>query len=159
MSQPLHHLYDLALHTRDEQGRRAEALRGRLGPVLAAAALGVSLLSGPLAGGARPAGVGGGFATTLVFGGLLVTLLAARSLLGPRQLMSHDIDMSHLMTLLEQEGALDDITTFYTAMIAHLHDDATDNVALLDRLDATFTAMLCGILVILCGLALAALVG
>ena len=54
VSEPLAHLYDLALRTLDEQERRAEALRGRLGP-LAAAALGVTLLSGPLVAERRTA--------------------------------------------------------------------------------------------------------
>jgi hypothetical protein len=37
MSEPLSRLYDLALRTLDDQERRADALRSRLGPVLAAA--------------------------------------------------------------------------------------------------------------------------
>jgi hypothetical protein len=81
MSEPLARLYDLALRTLDDQERRADALRSRLGPVLAAAALGVTLLSGPLVGGAPPITVAGKLMLVVSMGGLAAALLAAARIL------------------------------------------------------------------------------
>ncbi|HEV7773234.1 MAG TPA: hypothetical protein VGO48_08135 [Conexibacter sp.] len=82
MSQPLAHLYDLAFRTLDDQERRADALRSRLGPVLAAAALGVSLLSGSALGDAEPSTIGGKLGLVIGVGGLLVSTIAAFRILG-----------------------------------------------------------------------------
>jgi hypothetical protein len=69
VSEPLARLYDLALRTLDEQERRSDALHGRLGPVLAAAALGVTLLSGPVFGGEPPSRLIGKLSPLLRRGG------------------------------------------------------------------------------------------
>jgi len=116
MSQPLAHLYALALRALDEHDRRADALRGRLGPVLAAAALAASLLSGPVVGGTHPTSIVGKLALVVAVGGLLTTIL-------------------------------------------RLAEARDRHLAAYEHLAATFTAMLWGILVMLCGLALAAIVG
>jgi hypothetical protein len=83
MSEPLVRLYDLALRTLDDQERRADALRSRLGPVLAAAALGVSVLSGPVVGGVHPAAATANTFTAMLWG-ILVMLcgLALTALVG-----------------------------------------------------------------------------
>ncbi len=48
---------------------------------------------------------------------------------------------------------------FYETMIARLGDHIDHRTSTLEQLVAAFTAMLWGILVMLCGLALAAIVG
>lgn len=159
MSEPLAHLYDLALRALDEQERRVDALRGRLGPVLAAAALGTSLLSGPTIGGFAPKGVAGIVAIALALSGLLATLSAAAYLVGGRRFVGLDSDPRGLLAALQREGLLDDDALFFDAMIGHLGRRRAHNAAAILRLEAAFTAMLCGILVMQCGLALAAIVG
>jgi hypothetical protein len=158
-SEPLDHLYALALRTLDEQERRAEALRGRLGPVLATAALGASLLSGPLLGGGEPVSVAGTLAAAAALAGLVVTIAAAFKLLRASGRVTFGTDVPHMVDVLDHDGALDDITAFYSTMIARLGEIAARDAAMLDRLGSTLTAMLCGILVMLCGLAFAAIVG
>jgi len=159
VSQPLAHLYDLALRTLDEQERRADALHGRLGPVLAAAALGASLLSGPLIGGGRPASVAGKLSVALALGGLLVALAVAFRLLAERRQPLDRLDPHAVMLELRAAGLLEDERVFYATMIARIQDDVGHNTAAIERLASLFTAMLWGILSMLCGLALAALVG
>ncbi len=159
MSQPLAHLYDLALRALDEQERRAEALRGRLGPVLAATALGASLLSGPLVGGERPASVAGVLALVVALVGLTTALAAARTLLTVAHRVSFDPNLQRLTAELDARRSLDDAQAFYVAMIGWLAVHQRANRHVLDRLEATFTVLLWGILVMLCGLAGAALVG
>lgn len=159
VSQPLARLYDLALRTLDEQERRVEALRGRLGPVLAAAALGTSLLSGPMVGGAHPATLGGKLCLAIAVGSLLVTVGAAFRLLVSRKRPVLDLDHRELATELARDGLLDDEAAFYTTMIARLGGQLKREAETSARLSTAFTAMLWGILVMLCGLALAALVG
>jgi hypothetical protein len=157
-AEPLARLYDLALRALDEQERRADALRARLGPVLAAAALGASLLSGPVVGGEPPSSVAGILALVVAVGGLAVALVATRSLLTHRAAPLEE-DVSRLTVELGQDSALDDATQFYEAMIGRLARHARRTTRSLDGSERTFTAVLCGILVMLCGLALAALVG
>jgi hypothetical protein len=159
MSEPLAHLYALALRALEEQERRAEALRGRLGPVLAAAALGASLLGGPEAPSAPRSAAAGAVPIALTLVGLGATLAAVAYVMSAGRRMPHGPDAQRLTTALASTGALDEPTRFYPVMIEHLHRHAAENRALFDRLHAAFTAMLCGILLMLCGLALAALVG
>ena len=159
MSEPLSRLYDLALRTLDDQERRADALRGRLGPLLAAAALGVTLLSGPVVGGTHPVSVAGKLALAAAVAGLFIAVCAATSLLRAGGRDASDIDIDALVEQLSGEGALDDLSAFYSTMIVLIGRVTTTDAALLDRLRTRFTAMLCGILVMLCGLALSALVG
>lgn len=159
MSEPLARLYDLALHALAEQDRRADALRGRLGPVLAAAALGVSLLSGPVTGGAHPTGVGGRLAIAVAICGLLLTIAGVARLVGVRRQAVDEIDPQRLTAELKREGLLDDEGNFYEAMIVRLGDRLDRRERANEQLVAAFTAMLWGILAMLCGLALAAIVG
>jgi len=137
VSEPLAHLYALALRALDDQERRADALRGRLGPVLAAAALGTSLLSGPAVGGTSPGSLAGTLAAVLTIGGLVATPAAAAYVMGRRSRT----------------------TAFYETMISQLNSHRLRNVGAIDLLERAFTAMLCGILVMLCGLATATIVG
>lgn len=159
MSEPLSRLYDLALRTLDDQEQRADAVRGRLGPTLAAAALGVTLLSGPLVGGEPPHGAAGKIALVIAAGGFFVAALSALALLQARQRVSLDADPQALRRDLGRIGALEDVDAFHAAMITRFSRTAATNAELLDGLHTRFTAMLYGIQVMLCGLALAALVG
>ena len=120
MSEPLARLYDLALRALDDHERHADALRGRLGPVLAAAALGASLLSGPVLGGAHPASVAGKLAIGLAMAGLLVMTAGAFHLLAARHRLTDRIDPRRLTRELERRGALDDEAAFYETMIARV---------------------------------------
>lgn len=159
MYQPLAHLYDLALRGLDEQERRVDALRGRLGPVLAAAALGTTLLGGPAIGGRRSDGVLGTVAIAVTVVGLLITLGTAAHLLRAVRVASFDADPHRLAVALSRDGVLDDLTRFYWAMIEGLGVVRVDNERGIRRLSRTFTSMMCGILVMECGLALAVIVG
>lgn len=159
MSQPLAHLYALALRALDEQDRRADALRGRLGPVLAAAGLGASLLSGPVAGATHSASIAGKGAIAMTVGGLLLMTTSAFRLLSVRHRLTDRIDPRRLTRELEQRGALDDEMAFYETMIARIGREVDRGALALQQLAAAFTAVLCGILMMLCGLAFAAIVG
>jgi hypothetical protein len=127
--------------------------------VLAAAALSASLLSGPIVGGSRPTSAGGTLAVLFAAGGLLVSVAAAFRLLASRRRISNEFNAGTLMTTLKQADALDDSARFYTTMIARLSHRGIRNAAFIEQLAADFTAMLCGILVMLCGLAVSAIVG
>lgn len=159
MSEPLARLYDLTLRTLDEQERRADALRGRLGPVLAAAALGVSLLSGPIVGGAHPTSIGGKLAVVVAVCGLLAAVAGVLRLLGAPRRPVDAVDPWEILRQLEQDGLLYDDAVFFEAMILRLAVHHHRRVAGLVDLASAFTAMLWGILVMLCGLAFAAIVG
>jgi hypothetical protein len=159
VSEPLSRLYDLALRALEEQERRADALRGRLGPTLAAAALGASLLSGPLVGGARPATFAGGLALVVAVGGLAVAVAAAGRMLAGRRGPTDALNALDLVEDLRRGDLLADEAAFYEAMITRLAERAESASEASDRLATTFTAILWGILVMLCGLGLAALVG
>lgn len=159
MSEPLARLYDLTLRTLDDQERRADALRARLGPLLAAAALGVTLLSGPVVGAAHPGSLGGKLALLLAVGGLLLSTAAAFRLLGFGHRRSEALDPRRLTDDLMNGNQLDDEAAFYAAMVARIGEEIDTRDDALDELATTFTVMLWGILLMLCGLALAALVG
>lgn len=159
MSQPLARLYELALRTLDDQERRADALRGRLGPVLAATALGVTLLSGPVVGGARPHTLPGKLALVVAVGGVIATTLGVFRLLSAHHHPMRDIQPRRLVADLERDGLLDDDKDFYSVMILRLSERLDENAEAIEQLARAFTFMLWGILAMLCGLALAALVG
>jgi hypothetical protein len=160
VSEPLAHLYALALRALDDQERHADALRGRLAPVLAAAALGTTLLSGPVVGGQAPTSLAGALAIVVAVGGLVWTLVvASHVLLGWRQRAAFDSDVHRLTIALDRAGLLDDVALFYETMIVRISEHGARIETTIDRLEAAFTQMLCGVLVMLCGLALAAVVG
>jgi hypothetical protein len=159
MSQPLARLYDLALRALDEQERRADALRGRLAPVLAAAALGASLLSAPVVGGAHPASAAGKAAIAASTASLLVAAAAAFRVLAERRLSIDRLDPHALMVEFRASEMLDDEAAFYATMLARLRDHFGYNAVAIERLAAAFTVMLWAILVMLCGLTVAVIVG
>jgi hypothetical protein len=159
VSEPLARLYDLALRTLDDQERRADALRSRLGPVLAAAALGVTLLSSPLVGSEPPASVAGKLALVVAVGSLFVVIAAGFRLLGARNHRIDELVSAGLTSELRREGLLAEEDAFYSTMIVRFADRAELNAGRIARLARSFSAMLWGIHVMLCGLALAALIG
>jgi len=159
VSEPLARLYDLALRALDDHERRADALRGRLGPTLAAAALGVTLLSGPLVGGAYPTTAPGKLALLVTVSGLAATIGAAFCVLLTRLSPIPGLDPVELLNELTEKDLLDDARSFYSTMIERIGDRMERDAELVDQLTTAFTALVCGILVMLCGLAFAALVG
>ena len=157
MPQPLAHLYDLALRALDDQERRASELRSRVGPVLAAGGVGTTLLAGP-AFSANPRGVVEIGAIAVAIIALLSTIGAAGYLL--RASPTDDgIDVVSSIGNLALLNALDDIGAFYVSMIAALHGRQVCNGRAIRRLHVAFTVILCGILVELCGFAVAAVIG
>jgi uncharacterized integral membrane protein len=158
-AQPLAHLYDLALRDLDDHKRRADAVRGRLGPVLAATTLGVTLLTGPLVASAHPGTSLGKLALAVAVGSLLVVVVSAFRLLTERRQPIDDLDPYAWMIEFRARGLLDDEDLFYTTTITRMRNHVDQNAAAVKRLAKTFTAMSCAILVMLCGLALAAIVG
>jgi hypothetical protein len=159
VSEPLARLYDLALRTLDDQERRADALRGRLGPVLAAAALGVTLLSGPVLDGPPPTGAIDHLALVVTIGGLFLTVAGAFATLSSRGAIAMELAPRRLELELRRDGVLDDTAAFCSAMVERLDRQWRRNAASLDRLHGRFTLMLCGIHMMLCGLALVSIVG
>jgi hypothetical protein len=92
-------------------------------------------------------------------GGLFAALSAAAALFRTGDRRSPDTDVRALAVDLTRDGALDDVSIFYARMISRLSREIAINDDRLARLHTYFTGMLCGILAMLCGLALAALVG
>jgi hypothetical protein len=159
VSEPLARLYDLALRALDDHERRIDALRSRLAPTLAAAALGVTLLSGPLVGGARPVTFAGKLALVAAVSGRLVVIGAAFRLLSAHRHPVPDIDPERLAGDFARSGLLEDEMAFYRAMLMKLSERRNEAADAIVQLAQAFTAMLWGILVMLCGLALVALIG
>lgn len=96
-------------------------------------------------------------ALTLALAALAVTLGGSARLLTARV----DVDQiggAALQRALRDQGALVDATAYYTLMIPMLDARAAETRAAIDALERVFTRILCGIRVVLCGLALAALV-
>lgn len=79
--------------------------------------------------------------------------------MGERDAISFDIDPSSLAQALDDAGALDDELGCYRIMLGRLALVTEQNADMVNRLAQEITRMLWGILVMLCGLALAALVG
>lgn len=130
-SAALTELYALALRALDAHERRAGELRGRLAPVLAAGGLATTLLAGPALDAARSGGMGPIAATVVAVGGFLAAIWAAVVLLLTRQ-QAFAIVLLHGMSVAGQDE--------------------------LDRLHRIFTVNVCGMLVMVCGFAVAALV-
>jgi len=91
--------------------------------------------------------------------GLLVTIGAAFGVLSTRHRLDAGLAPRALLDELAAEGLLDDATGFYEAMIMRLDRTRSRDADTIERATTAFTAMLCGILVLLRGLTLAALVG
>ena len=157
MSVPLAHLHALAHRTLDAHERRAGELRARLAPVLAAGVAGGALLSPEAVAALR----GGTVISTGVFLLTLVGALFTVSTIG--RFLSHrsnDETMrpERVHRLLTSQGALDDERSFHEAMTSVLSEACAVATGELDTLHRQFTAIMCGILVVLCGLALTAVV-
>jgi hypothetical protein len=69
------------------------------------------------------------------------------------------MDPYRLTAELDREGLLHDEAAFYETMIVRLGRQFDRSAQAIDELTTAFTAMLWGILVMLCGLALATIVG
>lgn len=157
MPTPLTHLYALALRALDAHERRAAELRARLAPVLAAAAAGLALLAAPSAPALATGGRATALALVLAVAGLLTTVLAAWKMLTHRP-QRNPLNARALLDDAETDGSIKDETSFLRWMIEAVgqrEDDAETEVNWLGR---QFTAVMGGILVMLCGLAIAALV-
>ena len=125
----------------------------------AATAIGVTLLSGPVIGGTRPHTLTGKLALVVAVGGLIVTTLGVFRLLSAHRHPMRDIHPRRLVADLGRDGLLGDDEGFYTAMILRLSERQDESMEAIEQLARAFTFMLWGILVMLCGLALAVLVG
>jgi hypothetical protein len=119
----------------------------------------VTLLSGPLVGGGQPDTLAGKLALIVAVGGLFLGIAAAFRILSIRHRPSEAFDPRRLTAALADGDELEDGAAFHAAMIERIGTELDDCANTLGRLTITFTAMLWGILVMLCGLALAALVG
>ncbi|HEX4804852.1 MAG TPA: hypothetical protein VFU94_03030, partial [Conexibacter sp.] len=107
----------------------------------------------------HPASVVGKLAIAVAIGGMVAMTAGAFRLLSARRRAPDRLDPRELIATLQRDDALDREAAFYETMIVRIgaHVDAATGA--LERLTASFTAMLWGILVMLCGLALAAIVG
>jgi len=124
--------------------------------VLAAGGLGTTLLAGPALGRNSPGGVPIA-ALIVALVGLLGALCGAGYLLTTPGLPTK-VDPQALVQAFERQRELDDLDAFYRTMIGGLGAMRQRGDRELRRLHRVFTYMLCGILVELCGLALAAAV-
>lgn len=154
---PLADLYALALRTLDAHERRASELRARVTPVLAAGGLGITLLAqaGFAAAAARPLALA---AVGMALTGLVAALRAAAGLLLSRPPVL-DVGADQLVRRLERDGALDDHDAYAKEMIELFASRAAQLEHDFDVHHHDFTVIMGGTLVMLCGLALAALVG
>lgn len=157
MSAPLAHLYALALRTLDAHERRTGDLRARIAPVLAAGGVGTTLLAAPAAGAIADGGVLCAVVLVVTAAGAVVTAAAAGRVLVADTHHS-DLDALTLGRGFASAGVLLDEAAFYTAMIAAVTTAARRSEAEFVGLQRQFTAVMCGILFVLCGLATAVLV-
>lgn len=154
MSDALAHVYDLALRALAEQERQVTELRGRLTPVLASGGLGATLLT-PLAfHGGHPTGVAEVAFVALGLAGIAVEILAAVYVLAPRSL-AFSPSAAVVMAFLSRHRVAD-AQGFYVAVATGLDDQRVANMATIRWLQAAFTLMMGGMLLEVCGLALAA---
>jgi len=92
-------------------------------------------------------------------GGLAVAVAATGRMLAGRRDLTDLLEPRDLVEDLRRHDLLDDEAAFYKTMITRLARASESARDAVDRLAALFTAILWGILVMLCGLGLAALVG
>jgi hypothetical protein len=154
MPEPLAHVYDLALRALEEQERQVAALHSRLAPVLAAGGLGATLLAPAAWRGGHPNGVVETTCVSLGLAGFAIVVLAATYVLIPRRL-TFGLDASFAMAFLRRPVATHE-RDFYLSMTVGLDERRIENVAIIGRLYLACTLMLCGLLLGLCGLAVAA---
>ncbi|MBB4664161.1 hypothetical protein [Conexibacter arvalis] len=153
---PLTDLYALSLRTLDAHERRASELRGRVAPILAAGGLGLTLLSGPsfVAAAAHPLSR---LAIVCAMTGLCAALSGAMALL-LRRTPVVDVEARAIARRLEAIDENDD-DAYAKEMIDMFAMRASQLEAEFELLHRIFTVIVCGTLAMLCGLALAALVG
>jgi hypothetical protein len=90
---------------------------------------------------------------------LAITLIVSIFVLSARRRRaSFDVDPLELMEDLHRAGLLEDLLGFYEAMILQTSRRRGRNATALGHLETGLTWLLCDILVMQCGLALAALV-
>lgn len=157
MPAPLAHLYALAIRALDAHERRAAELRARLAPVLAAAAAGVALLAAPSAPALAAGGPATAVALLLAVAGLLLTAAAAWRMLAHRP-EDEPLDARQLLERLDAAEATSDEALFLRWMVVLVGRRADAQKCETDRLGRDFTVVMSGILVMLCGLSIAALV-
>ena len=150
MPEPLAHVYDLALRALDEQERRVTQLHARITPVLAAGGVGITLLTGPAFKGVHPAGATETTAVTVGLAGIAVSVAAAAYLLLAARL-SFGLDAPSATAVAQQHGPHE----FLSAIAVILDEQRLENLAFIERLQGAFTVMVCGMLVGVCGLAIA----
>ncbi|MDW5594310.1 hypothetical protein VSS74_08185 [Conexibacter stalactiti] len=158
MSAPLAHLYALALRALDAHDRRAHELRARLAPVLAAGAAGLALLAGPAASAVARGGPACGVALIVTVCGAVVTVVAVGRLLSGER-SPNALTLADAQRLLHEGDGMTSDARFYEAMIRGMRRLEQRSEREYDRLSRLFTGVMCGILFVLCGLALTALVG
>jgi hypothetical protein len=156
MPDPLAHVYDLALRALAEQERQVTALHGRLAPVLAASGLAATLLAPPAFRGERPAGAVATVGVVIGLVGTVVAVLAAGYVLVPRH-FRFGMASREALAVARAPG-LESARDFYASMVVLLDERRAKNSAVIRRLDLAFTVILCGMLIALCGLLLAAAV-
>lgn len=152
MPDPLAHVYDLARDALAEQERQVAELRGRLTPVLAASGLAATLLT-PLAF-RDPAGSLTTACGVVGLVGIVVVLLSALYVLAPRSL-SFGWNASRALDAVGKRGVAD-VSVFYAQAIVGLDGRSIENLRVILRLHTAVTLMLCGMLLEVCGLAVAA---
>jgi hypothetical protein len=153
MSDALAHVYDLALRALAEQERQVAELRGRLTPILASGGLAATLLT-PLAfRGAHP--TGGAEVAFMALGlvGIAIEIVAAVYVLAPRRLR-FGLTAGGAMALVGQRA--EDMRSFYIGVANGLDRQRVANESVLGRLGAALTLVMCGMLLEVCGLAVAA---
>jgi hypothetical protein len=156
MPTPLTHLYALALRALDAHERRAAELRGRLAPVLAAAAAGLALLAAPSAPALAAGGTATALALLLAAAGLMVAGAAAWRMLAHQPEQS-PLDARTLLDDADVGGCTDDEGDLLRWLIDAIGARGDDAKAETDWLGREFTVVMSGILVMMCGLAIAAL--
>ncbi len=147
MPEPLAHVYDLALRALDEQERRVAQLHARLTPVLAGGGVGITLLTRPAFAGSHPDGVAEVATAAIGLLGIAVATGAAVYLLLAERLSFAPEPLSATEVAWRQD--------FFPAMVVLLDERRVRNLVGIKRLQAAFTVMVCGMLVGVCGLAVA----
>lgn len=148
--EPFVHVYDLALRALDEQERRVAQLHARITPVLAAGGVGITLLTGPAFEGARPIGVVEICSVGVGLAGIAVGVAAAAYLLLATPL-SFGLDAASATAVAQEH----DQGSFLSAIAILLDERRLENLPCIERLQGAFTVMVCGMLVGVCGLAMA----
>jgi hypothetical protein len=157
MSAPLAHLHALAQRTLDAHERRAGELRARLAPVLAAGAAATAFLTPQALAAVRSGAPLSTAAFLLTVAVALATAISMGRFL-ERRLHAERMQPDRIRRLLKAHDALDDESRFHHSMTVILGKACRIAAREADALHRQFTAIMWGILVVLCGLALTAIV-